>query len=449
MAFSVTPAPTALRPGRALQLSSPAVCSGPTEREATRLWEQRRRFVLGDQPLRLRATAAAAPHQRSFVPANPVMHVEHPHDVVKTVEVAGVIDGTPEERLWARQEALGAVAGEPNSDSAWVTAETFGEEKDEDAIRAVGMGVALFDRSSWGRLKLSDADCVAFLHNQSTNDIQKLKSGQGCDTCLVTAQARLIDLALALRTDDNIILLVSPNKQKALAKHFDKYIFFQDKVKVEDLTSKTACFTLIGPSARDVLGRMSIDVRDMCGLTYAHKFFSFQRPSGRMDVMLVRNSGLTAEGFTIVVNADQAADLWSFLEAQGARPLGTRAWNKLRVKDGRPAAGLELTEEYNPLEAGLWHAVSLDKGCYIGQETLARLNTYKGVKTQIWGLTVSGAAAGGRRPAAGDPIFSEEGEKIGVVSSVAEVEDKEGLACLAYVRTKVRQEGGRSIDRNI
>jgi hypothetical protein len=87
----------------------------------------------------------------------------------------------------------------------------------------------------------------------------------------------------------------------------------------------------------------------------------------------------------------------------------------------------ELTEDYNPLEAGLWQTISFSKGCYIGQETIARLNTYKGVKQQLWGVRLGAPVQPGS-------VVTLEGEKVGKLTSFTETE--RGLFGLAYIRTK-------------
>lgn len=107
--------------------------------------------------------------------------------------------------------------------------------------------------------------------------------------------------------------------------------------------------------------------------------------------------------------------------------MGEQLWEQLRVEQGRPVPGQELTEDYNPLEAGLWQTISLSKGCYIGQETIARLHTYKGVKQQLWGIRLAEAA----EPET--PITVGE-EKIGRLTSCTETET--GYFGLAYIRTK-------------
>jgi folate-binding protein YgfZ len=114
------------------------------------------------------------------------------------------------------------------------------------------------------------------------------------------------------------------------------------------------------------------------------------------------------------------------LEA-GAVPMGEQLWEQLRVEQGRPVPGQELTDDYNPLEAGLWHTISLSKGCYIGQETIARLHTYKGVKQQLWGVRLTEFA----EP---ETLITVGEEKIGRLTSCTQSQD--GYWGLAYIRSK-------------
>jgi folate-binding protein YgfZ len=98
---------------------------------------------------------------------------------------------------------------------------------------------------------------------------------------------------------------------------------------------------------------------------------------------------------------------------------------------GRPIPDQELTEYYNPLEAGLWRTVSFEKGCYIGQETIARLNTYKGVKQRLWGVQLSEVVSPGT-------VVTIGAEKVGILTSMTDLEMPFGLA---YIRTKAGGEG--------
>lgn len=324
------------------------------------------------------------------------------------------------DRLCAIQKQLGA-----EFDDGATVPTSFGN--DAVALQAARTVVAICDRTHWGRIALSGRDYLNFLHNQSTNDFKRLKSGDGCDTVFVTSTARTIDLATAYILEDSALVLVSPNRREYLLKWLDRYIFFGDQVTLTDVTEQTATFSLIGPASRGLLKQCGIDTADMDSATSncpaSHRLVTLDGQSIRIAV----GSGLALEGYTLITDRGAAAALWKQLTDAGAIPLGENAWERLRIEQGRPAPDYELTEDYNPLEAGLWQTLSFDKGCYIGQETIARLDTYKGVKQQLWGLRLE------RKVAPGTPVTFNE-EKIGTLTSLTEID--QGAIGLAYIRTK-------------
>ena len=315
------------------------------------------------------------------------------------------------------------------------TAETvvvsFGN--DPAAIVATKEGVALYDRTHWGRIQISGSDRLRFLHNQSTNNFNILKPGQGCDTVFVTSTARTIDLATAYATEDAILLLVSPNRRRQLLDLLDRYIFPMDRVQLTDLTDTTVAFSLLGPESTQLLAK--IGVSELENQPYAtHKSIKPPPYQGGDEggVRVAVGSGLATPGYTLIAPASDAAKLWDELVKAGAVPMGDRVWEQLRIQQGRPAVDFELTDDYNPLEARLLHTITYDKGCYIGQETIARLNTYKGVKQQLWGVKLSGAVEPGA-------AITIEEEKVGKITSFTETES--GFFGLAYIRTKAGGEG--------
>lgn len=144
-----------------------------------------------------------------------------------------------------------------------------------------------------------------------------------------------------------------------------------------------------------------------------------------------------------------------------ARLLGSREWEVLRIQEGVPAPDRELTLDHNPLEAALWHTVSFDKGCYVGQETIARLKTYDGLKQQLWGISFVEAPGAALEQVSdeallGAKLFVERGAGIaeeeaqdtdaeagaagrsdGRITSVLVIEGEEReIRCLGYVRMK-------------
>ncbi len=290
------------------------------------------------------------------------------------------------------------------------------------ALAAAHTGVALVDRSHWGRIQVGGDDCLRFLHNQTTNAFEKLQPGQGCDTVFVTSTARTLDLATAYVDTDSVLLLTSPGQAETLLPWMDRYIFFADKVTLADVTAETVAFTLIGPESDAVLEKIGAGA--VAGQPYAsHKSLRFDGDG----VLVAVGSGLALPGYTLIAPVTQAVALWQQLADCGALPLGETGWQQLRVQQGRPTPGSELTDAVNPLEAGLWQAVSFEKGCYIGQETLARLNTYKGVKQQLWGLTLAAMVP------PNSSIYLND-QKVGTVTSV--IPTATGALGLAYLRTK-------------
>jgi len=298
---------------------------------------------------------------------------------------------------------------------------------DRVALQAAQAGVALCDRSHWGRLQLTDADRLNFLHNQSTNDFKTLQPGQGCDTLFVTSTARTIDLATAYVLDAVVLVLVSPQRRTYLYQWLDKYIFFGDKVKLRDVTEQTACFSLFGPGSDALLQQLG--GRSLAGQRYAsHELCTLAQTEVRVAV----GSGLATPGYTLFLSIEQAAAVWIGLVEAGAVPLGDLLWETLRIQQGRPMPDQELTEDYNAVEACLWQAISLNKGCYIGQETIARLDTYKGVKQQLWGLRLN------QKVEPGTPL-TVNAEKVGILTSLTEWEGQ--ISGLGYVRTKAGEAG--------
>ncbi|KAK9827660.1 hypothetical protein WJX81_004517 [Elliptochloris bilobata] len=302
-------------------------------------------------------------------------------------------------------------------------------DNEEDANAALANGAVLVDRSHWGRLRLSGSDRLKFLHGQSTAHFLGLQPGQGLDTVFVTAQARTLDLATCLVQESGVLVVASPSMRHALRERLDKHILYGDDVKVTDVTDRCCMFSLAGPDAAALLGRLgAAGLAD--GPQHAHAVFA----CAGAPVLAAAGAGLgdAFPGATLVADEAVAAELWARLLAEGAVPMGEEGWDEARVLAGRPAPGAELTEEHTPLEAGLGGAVSLDKGCYIGQETLAKVAKLDAVKQQLWGLELAVPASLGADISAG-----EGGARMGTITSAAGGLDGRPFA-LGYLRCRSR-----------
>ncbi|MGL5081421.1 MAG: YgfZ/GcvT domain-containing protein [Microcoleaceae cyanobacterium] len=289
------------------------------------------------------------------------------------------------------------------------------------AMQAVQSGVTVCDRSHGGLLQISGEDRLRFLHNQSTNAIQTLKPGQGCDTVFVTSTARTLDLATVYVTETALLILVSQSRRQQLLKLLDKYIFPMDRIELKDVSQAYVVFNLIGSNSIQLLEKLGINLEEK---SYgSHQTVIVEN----IPIRVATGNGLAIDGYTIILEVEKAGIFWEILTTQGAIPLGENVWENLRIQQGRPMPDLELTEDYNPLEAGLWHTISFDKGCYIGQETIARLNTYKGVKQRLFGIQLTAPVSPGTVIRVGD-------EKVGMLTSYTEIDQRH--FGLGYIRTK-------------
>ncbi|NJK62651.1 MAG: folate-binding protein YgfZ [Synechococcaceae cyanobacterium SM2_3_1] len=302
---------------------------------------------------------------------------------------------------------------------------------DREAWREAHESVAVFDRSHWGRLRLTGEGALGYLHNQSTQDLHHLSPGQGADTVFVTAAAHMLDLTTVYVQDTDVLLLTSPQRRQFLTTTLSRFLPFLRTVQLTDETEATMCFSLVGPASSRCL-------EPWLGESWRehplHHHLQIERAG--LSVTVAKGSGLSGEGFTLCTSATEGLILWQQLSEMGVIPGSQLVWEQLRIADGRPTADQELTEAYNPLEAGLWQAVSLSKGCYIGQEVLAKQVTYKRIRQQLWGLRLEALQKQGTE------IFVGE-DKIGTLTS--SIETLSGVIGLAYVRTKFHPQTGMQV----
>eukprot|EP00803_Ostreobium_quekettii_P008605 evm.model.scf_1900.2 EVM.evm.TU.scf_1900.2 scf_1900:10185-11654(-) len=324
--------------------------------------------------------------------------------------------------LSERQETLGAVF------DATGVAQSFGNSGAVDA--ALAGGVVVFDRSHWGRFRVTGAGRLQFLHGQSTNDFNELRPGQGCETVFVTPTARTIDLACAYVQEEGVMVIVSPGMGGPIMDRLARHIFRGDNVELQDVEGRCSVLSLIGPGSDGLLEGLGAG-KGTGDASCCHRLLDF----GGRPVMVAAGGGLSGKGYTLIVDEDVAGELYGGLCEAGAVPGGEEDWQRARVLDGRPEPGAELTEDYNPLEAGLYRAVSLDKGCYVGQETISKVANNNAVKQQLWGLKLSGPALPGE-------AISREGRRLGRLTSCVRGVDGRHWG-LGYVRCR---EGGAQVD---
>lgn len=287
---------------------------------------------------------------------------------------------------------------------------------------------ALADRSDLDRLHGTGPDLLDLLHRLSTQDLRGLAPGRGAVTVLTTPKGRIVERLFVHHLGAAGILLVAGRGGgRRTAEHLQRYTF-RERTELRDVSEATCHFALIGPRARQTAARAGLPVPQGLGAA------SLSVQGGEASV--VGGDGFSGEGLSVIAPVEAAAMVWrrlleAVLEAGGS-PIGDEALEAWRVLRGHPGPRRELTEEHNPLEAGLWDAVSFTKGCYVGQEVVARLRTYDKVSREILALVLpEGEAA----PPPGSTV-RVGGLEVGSVTSAVVPPGGRRPVALAYVKKR-------------
>ena len=311
----------------------------------------------------------------------------------------------------------------------WELPQSYGDPAAE--YFAAREGVALHDSSYVGRIKATGEDVLDLLHRISTNDLLSLEPGHGAPTVLTTDRGRILDLLAVLNLGDHILLLTGPNTRDTVIEWIDKYTFVED-ITLKDVTASTVMLSVMGPGSHSLLS-------ELAGVELEPNR-SAPASIGGAEAQVIRRDLVDHPRYEIVVARQDSEPVWKELTAAGAIPIGLEAYEALRVEAGEPSSDRELGDAYNPLETGLWGSISFTKGCYIGQEVIARLDTYQKVQKHLVSLSFSPGA----RVTEGVKL-SVESREVGQVTSVAVLPTTGDAIGMGYVR-KEAAEVGTQID---
>src|ERR1035437_4102058 len=255
----------------------------------------------------------------------------------------------------------------------------------ETEIDSLYNGVGLVDLSANGIIELRGKDVLDFLHRITTNSLKDLpKEGIG-KTIFTTEKGRIIDTATILNFDDYQILVCNSVNKMKIKNWFEKYII-SDDVKVNDTPGKYILFQLVGPQADSFINLI-------CG-NYVNNIQpnNFKVINGE-GMMFFTAKFIDEKGnplYWVLADIQNGQKLISYLNTnQGIFDfnfIGEEAWNSYRIEQGIPTAPYEINDQYNPHEVNLLDRVSFTKGCYIGQEVIARLDTYDKVQKKLTGI---------------------------------------------------------------
>lgn len=302
-----------------------------------------------------------------------------------------------------------------------------------DEHLAVRNRAGLFDISHMGEVRVRGPQAAGFLQRLVTNDIERLYDGRALYTVMCTPEGGIVDDLLVYRLAEQDYMLVIN------AANIEKDVDWMRShnttgASLEDVSAQTALLALQGPKAPGIL--QSVTQEPLESIDYYH----FIEPNGFLDCeeVILSRTGYTGEpGFELYLRPDDAASVWSaLLEAgrdAGLQPVGLGARDTLRLEAGFCLYGNDISEETNPLEAGLSWLTRFDKGEFIGRDALQRVQE-EGPRRKLVAFVMQERGI----PRPDYPILDAEGNEIGSVTSGTQSPIIEKGIGMGYVPNETR-----------
>ncbi len=311
---------------------------------------------------------------------------------------------------------------------------------------ALKNSAVVLDLSFRGRLCLLGADRKTFLNGQVTNNVRDLKTGEGCYAALITAKGKMQSDLNIFCLENELLLDFEPGYSQAIAARLEKFIIADD-VQIADVTPHYGLLSVQGPKSAEVVRSLELgqNTDDILSLEPAGKPLRFCSVKDETlgEIYLMNQPRIGTVGFDLFVPTNSLAAVADKLIASAkkfdGRACGWQALETARIEAGIPRFGADLDETNLPPEAGLdSRAISYTKGCYIGQEVIARIRTYGQVAKRLCGLRLADDLK--TLPMKGDKLFIGEKEIGYITSAIASPTRKKNLA-LGYVRREANKVG--------
>jgi folate-binding protein YgfZ len=307
------------------------------------------------------------------------------------------------------------------------------------AVRDGGAGV--IDLSSRGRLLVSGSEAVMFLNGLITNDMKTLAVNSWMAAIFPNVQGRLLAAVRIIHRADGFLIDTEGSTLETVAKLLERFTLAGD-FRVNNLTNATAMLSIQGRNAAAVIRQAFGET----AATLARDQIVIAQLDNGSDVTIMRATHTGEDGFDLFVNANETPKLLEMIRDAGAQPFGSEVAETLRIEAGIPRFGVDMDETKVVTETNLDDAVSFTKGCYIGQEIIARIKYRGHVAKKLTGVLVEheGGLEGGLR------ILSTDDKEIGSITSSAVSPRLKQTIALAYVKydylelgTKVKVVSGK------
>jgi aminomethyltransferase len=324
--------------------------------------------------------------------------------------------------LYAVFQELGAVFTEV---AGWDVPLHFGAPTAE--YRAVRQGVGLSDLSPRGLVRVTGSERQRFLHAMVSNDTASLRPGEGRYATFLTHKGKLVADFVVYAESEAYLLDMEPHAVRPFIEAIERFVISED-VTFHDESAAWGLLSLQGPQAAHLLAH-ALDQQVPELAPYAHTLCSL----AGYEVRLIRRSHTGELGYQLLAPLEVLPALWRALwrhrEVSDGCAVGLETLEVLRIEAGIPLYGRDMTDDTMPVEANLDHAISYTKGCYIGQEVIARLEARGHVNRQLVGLLLTDAAL----PTPGATIVAAD-RNVGWITSVTYSPARQQNIALGYVR---------------
>jgi glycine cleavage system T protein len=326
-------------------------------------------------------------------------------------------------------ESLGAVFLKRGG---WLVPESYGDSPAE--YEAVKKRAGLMDLSDRGKLRLGGKEHLKFLQGMITNDVSALEDGQGMYAAILTVKGRMVSDMGVYREKETVLLDLEPGLNNKVGDLLKKYRLSY-KASIDDLTESTGLLSVQGPEAY----RLAVDIAGEEN-PLSNRYDHVKRIVDGTEIMIVRAGRTGEDGYDFYVPSGELSRIWGLLMERGKEygitPAGSKALDTLRIEAGIPVYGTDMDEDTIPIEAGIWDALNFEKGCYVGQEVVARIKWRGHVNRHLVGLITSGE----RVPERGSDLFHGE-KKIGLITSGTFSPALRKNIALGYIRREFVEPG--------
>lgn len=282
---------------------------------------------------------------------------------------------------------------------------------------------AIYDNDRIGRLKAIGEDALDLLNRLSTNLVLDIKEGEGNHTVLTTDRGRILDIVTITNVGDHFLLLTSPGEEEHIQEWLDKYTIMED-LEVENITDSTTMLSVVGPNSLSKL-------ESLTGLSLS-KLKDYNVVKGSLasqEISIIARPMGSLPCFDIIAQINSKESLLGLFSDSGIISLDSETYDAIKVENAIPSYGREIGDRYNPLEAGLIGSINFEKGCYIGQEVIARLDTYQKVQRRLVKMQFSDEV-----DLSEECLLTKDEQEVGRITSFCMIPSGGEKIGLGYVR---------------